>query len=421
MTTQRSLPDNFEVLGVVGQGEFTTVLHAYDRSTSQTVAVKVLPHLAWLTEHESRARRHSVIDSMSALTCLRHPNIASVYRAEEHGDMVLVTRDLAPGTSLRSLLRRYGTLPLGEVGWIVTQTARLLDALSADGLHHGGLSADNIIVDSGGCVVITDPGFAPAARCFTVAGVPCVMASPIRPETDITALAAVAFEALTGVWPLRRDGSIAQAYHLPSVVRVALNRALMGNYTGTASDFAEELVPTQRPALFRIVWQPAAAVGLLGAMATLGGHAFSESGAAPTNVPAPVVTASPQTAPPAPPAVQAAAAPTLPTLSEEERRVIQLAIRRQGPAALAHPAIAELFRLSEDQQAAIEECLAEQRTRVGMIVSAAADGTKTDTGVAMQNLRETTATRIALLLNDTQRALWESLIDKARNPEDPVL
>lgn len=421
MTTQILLPDNFEVLGVVGQGELTTVLHAYDRSTSQTVAVKVLPHLAWLTERESRARRHFVIDSMSALACLRHPNIASVYRAEEYGDTVLVTRDLAPGASLRSLLHRYGTLPLGEVGWIVTQTARLLDALAADGLCHGGLSAENIIMDSGGSVVITDAGFAPAARRFTVAGTSCAIAPRVRPETDLTALAAVAFEALTGVWPLRRDGSIAQAYHLPTAVRTALNRTLKGSYAGTASDFAEELVPVQRPALFRIVWQPAAVVGLLGALATVGGHALSESGTASTNAPASVVTASPQTALPAPPAAQVAAAAALPTLSDEERRAIQLAIRRQGPAALAHPAIAELFRLSDAQQAAIEECLAEQRTRVGMIVSAAADGVKSDTGVAMQNLRETTATRIALLLDDAQRALWESLTNEARNPEDPVL
>jgi len=54
-------------------------------------------------------------------------------------------------------------------------------------------------------------------------------------------------------------------------------------------------------------------------------------------------------------------------------------------------------------------------------VSAATEGVKIDSKAVMQNLRETTTTRIFLLLDESQRALWQSLTRAAPHPEDPLL
>jgi hypothetical protein len=58
---------------------------------------------------------------------------------------------------------------------------------------------------------------------------------------------------------------------------------------------------------------------------------------------------------------------------------------------------------------------------VTLLVSAAADGAKTDTAAAMQAMRESTRVRILSELNDVQREQWEALANASPNEEEPLL
>lgn len=429
MTTRLSLPDHYEIEDQIGQGRLSTVLRARDLRTSHAVAVKALKPVAWLAGKEAKVRCRRSEESLRPLTSLRHPNLAAVHAVHACGDTFFMVRDLAHGTSLRALLRQRGTLSLYEARWLTSQIADGIDALGSAGLPHGALTPDNVFVEENGLVRVTDAGFTRAVGTLSVAGVSCQIAVPATPADDIRALAALTFKMLTGSWPLRGDGRVSSAYGLPPAVRETLRQALEGGRSPfqTATAFADALAPETRPTLFRLVWQPAAAVGLLGALVTVGGHAVSEEPGRKAIPPAPTVAQTAAALAEQAPGGKETEAPRrlaedpLSTFSQEDRQALQLAIRRQGAAALAHPVAADLFQLTAAQRHEIVHCLAEQRARVEELVRAAADGEAADTGTVMQTLRESTSVRILTILTDAQRAQWEALTQAPLAPGQPVL
>jgi len=419
MTTRISLPDHYEIEDVLGQGRLSIVLRARDLRTDRAVAVKTLRPVGWLGMSEVAARNERSEEGLRPLIGLRHPNLAAVHEVCTHEDTFFLARDLAGGTSLRTLLRQRGPLSLYEARWMASQVADGIDALGDAGFPHGALTPDNVFVENNGLVRITDAGFSRTAGALSLAGVACQMTAPVAPTDDVAALAALTFNMLTGHWPFRSDGKIAQAYSAPPAAREALHRALVGGRKEfrSAAAFTDALLPNAepRPTLFRLVWQPAAAMGLFGALATIGGHAVSEEPGAKAVPPA----SSVKIAAAIPAQVKEEAAPN--TLSEEDRQAVALAIRRQGLAALTHPAIADIFRLTRQQRIDIMDCLVEQRARVAEIVSAAADGPTGEVGTAMQTLRESTNVRILMILDDAQREQWQAFASAPLAPGQPVL
>ncbi len=124
---------------------------------------------------------------------------------------------------------------------------------------------------------------------------------------------------------------------------------------------------------------------------------------------------------PTEPAVAAAPTPAEPQFTDRETRLIQRAFRRKGTAALGNNAIADLFHLTEQQRTDIARYLAEQRDHVTHVVTQAADGVPIDTGLAMRNVRERTNTLILQILDEVQRAQWETVTHQPAALEGSLL
>src|SRR5579872_2828049 len=413
MTRHISLPDNYTFEERLGNSGRSLSARVRDARTGGPVALKFWRTPVWLGADEARGYRQHRMAALEPLLSLRHPHLAPVCDLGEVDGGLYAAREFVPGVSLAASLRRYGRMPLHEAVQVARQAAAALDALAAAGLRHGGLTGHNIVLGDDHRVWLTDARMTAEGAGLSVAGAACRFEQTVASPTDLQALAALVFEALTGWNPDSYVQAARHAYHLPTTVRRALDRALSGGGRSfaTTQDFAAALLPAPMPTLWRYAWRPAAAAGLFGALATAGSNASpAPRSTEPSHAVAPVAAAQ-ESAPASRPTPSADPRPALSVdpLSAEDRQALITAIHRQGLAVLNHPAVAEVFALSEEQRNQIADCLAEQRTRVAMIVDAAAEGAKTEAAAPMHALREETSTRILLVLNDTQRALWESL------------
>jgi hypothetical protein len=425
MALRIPLPDYFSLDTGTAAGATTGILRVRDLRTDRLLAVKAYRPPAWMTAREANAQRDRVAAALEPLTRLACTGMAPVREVFDRDGVVCLARDYVPGTPLSAKLRDRGALTLEDVHAVTARVAATVDRLAQAGVVHGALTPDNVIFANDGSIVVTDAAYEPAIRSFRLANSRCSFRRRGTPAEDIRALATLAYRALTGTAGSGRDR--AAAFGLPWAAREALRRAMAGDRRafGSSTELAEALWPAERPAIFRMVWKPAAAMGVLSALATIGGTATSDSvrHSQPASVERTLdhqLAIGPAAAPADIPAEAPAPAQTAPVLSADDMAALRSAMSRHGVALLANPAAAEVFRLSDGQRQLIDLRLTEERLRVGRVVNAAADGKLFDTATPMSQIREDTRASILRILTPDQRALWDTL-DQSASAGQPAL
>jgi len=195
----------YRELSMLGVGGMARVLLAEDTLLGRQVALKRLPAGAD-PDGLSRLRREALVGAS-----ISHPNVVSIYdvMAGEDGEIVVVMEYVA-GETLRQRLDRHGRLSADELLPILSGVAAGLDAIHARGIVHRDVKPANILLGGDDCVKLADLGIAsaPDRTRITIAGSVLGSFGYMAPEQledgrvtaaiDIYALAAVAFEGLSG-------------------------------------------------------------------------------------------------------------------------------------------------------------------------------------------------------------------------------
>lgn len=221
---------DFLLTRVVGQGGFGIVYEAEDLCLQRRVAIKeYMPsHLATRPDGERvhpisgryaktfELGRRSFVSEARLLAQFRHPGLLEVFHFWEQNGTAYMAMPFYEGTTLdRVLANRPGIV---SEAWLKDTLAPVLDALEhmhAADCYHRDVSADNILVLDGGKALLLDLGAArrvigDTERALTVMLKPGY--APIEqyaddpacrqgPWTDIYALAAVLYFAVTGRMP----------------------------------------------------------------------------------------------------------------------------------------------------------------------------------------------------------------------------
>jgi serine/threonine protein kinase len=206
-----------------------------------------------------------------------HPHVVAVLDADEQGELPYIAQAFVDGGSLDDVLRERGRLSIDETTRVCAAVASGLDALHRQGLIHRDVKPANILVAREGTAFITDFGLAKdlagtiLSRTGQILGTSNYMApeqvrgEDVSAQTDVYALACVAFECLTGKTPFSHRGgmqvlwahmheeapdALRERRDLPASVGHALAYALAkepGTRPATASEFASLLgAGTQR-------------------------------------------------------------------------------------------------------------------------------------------------------------------------------
>src|SRR5579864_3676773 len=195
--------ERYRHLAPLGTGGMSSVELAEDTVLGRRVALKRM-HLDDIRAH-SRLRREALIGAS-----LTHPNLVSIFDifTADPGDDVIVM-EYVEGETLAQLLRR-GRQDREAALRILAGVSAALDAIHAQRIVHRDVKPANILLGIDGSVKLADLGIAAVAdrtRITTdgaVLGTFSYMAPEqlegeiATPAVDIYALAAVAFEVLSG-------------------------------------------------------------------------------------------------------------------------------------------------------------------------------------------------------------------------------
>ncbi|MFY0533345.1 serine/threonine-protein kinase [Nannocystis pusilla] len=156
----------YRLLERIGSGGMGIVYAAFDPRLDRKVALKLLrPELAALDPGmELRLVRES-----KAMARLSHPNVLAIHDIGALAGQVWLAMELVEGETLRAWLRT--PRPWREVLAVFVAAGRGLAAAHAAGLVHRDFKPDNVLLDRGGRVLVTDFGLArPAEAAVTGSG-----------------------------------------------------------------------------------------------------------------------------------------------------------------------------------------------------------------------------------------------------------
>jgi tetratricopeptide (TPR) repeat protein len=198
----------FEVVGLLGEGGYSTVLHARRNiaGASQDVALKLLRHSLHSPEAQRQFRREQ-----QALIALRHPNIARLIEGGvSDTGQPYIALELVRGTDIVEHAKSRALDMRARLHLFVV-ACRAVDAAHRALIVHRDLKPSNVFVDDDGEVKLLDFGIAKLLETdaeITRTAVPAFTPAYAAPEqraggaittaTDVYALGVLLGELLTG-------------------------------------------------------------------------------------------------------------------------------------------------------------------------------------------------------------------------------
>jgi predicted Ser/Thr protein kinase len=249
------LADRYRKLGAIGVGGMARVYLAHDELLGRRVAVKVL-HADSPEDAAVRFEREAKLGAS-----LNHPNLVSVFDIVTDAEAVLIVMEYVDGETLRDAIAR-GPLAPERTMAVVRDMAAALDHAHSHGVVHRDVKPANILLRHDGIAKLADLGIATATErtAITHSGVVLGTASYMAPEqlsggeagprSDVYALAAVAFEALSGQKARSGKTPVEVAHEVVSGAPPDLERAWSGATPGAAAALARGMArePADRPA-----------------------------------------------------------------------------------------------------------------------------------------------------------------------------
>ncbi|HEU5409624.1 MAG TPA: protein kinase [Candidatus Acidoferrales bacterium] len=213
-----ALSQRYDILSEAGHGAMGYVYKARDRETGETVALKLIkPEIA-----SDQAMTERFKNELLFARKITHKNVCRVYEFNRIGGISYTSMEFVEGESLRSVLSRFGGLPVRKGVDMAVQICSGLKEAHAQGIVHRDLKPENVMIDAQGNVKIMDFGIARSMEGGTrltgaMIGTPAYMSpeqvsgKPVDYRTDVYALGLVLYEMFTGSEAFRADTPVAIA------------------------------------------------------------------------------------------------------------------------------------------------------------------------------------------------------------------
>jgi serine/threonine protein kinase len=209
-----------KILERIGGGKYGDVYRAWDRRLDREVALKVLQSKPAIEETDSSA----IIEEGRLLAKVHHPNVVTVYGAEQIDEQVGVWMEFVHGETLENELERRGTFSHAELLELGLQLADALIAVHHAGVLHRDIKAQNVLRNQAGRVVLADFGAGVGLAELAVShqtemiGTPLYVAPEVlaggdaTPQSDVYSLGVLLFHLATAGYPVAGQ-SLADVRH----------------------------------------------------------------------------------------------------------------------------------------------------------------------------------------------------------------
>ncbi len=240
-----ALGQRYDILAEAGHGAMGSVYKARDRETQQVVALKLVkPEFA-----SDQTMMERFKNELLFARKITHKSVCRVYDFNRIGGVAYTSMEFVEGESLRSVLSRFGGIPLRKAIDLTLQICSGLKEAHAQGIVHRDLKPENVMIDSQGNVKIMDFGIARSMESATrltgsMMGTPAYMApeqvsgKPVDYRTDIYSLGLVLYEVFTGKQAFVAENPVAVAlkqvqgtpvppHEIEPTIPVSIERAIL--------------------------------------------------------------------------------------------------------------------------------------------------------------------------------------------------
>jgi eukaryotic-like serine/threonine-protein kinase len=206
---QTAVAGRYSLERELGRGGMGVVYLAREVRLDRPVAIKLLPPSK---ASDPRLRERFLREARTAAK-LSHPNIIPIHAVEEIGEFVFFAMAYVEGETLTERVRHRGPLAPSEASRVLRDVAWALAYAHGQGVIHRDVKPDNILLESGGRVLVADFGIASVVTDAGALGAGEVVGTPefMSPEqalgeavdgrSDLYSLGIVAFFACSGTLP----------------------------------------------------------------------------------------------------------------------------------------------------------------------------------------------------------------------------
>lgn len=151
---------NYQLHRVIGTGSTCIVLEGQDRRSGETVAVKVMSRY----DMESRGVLNKIQREISVMQRLSHENIVKCIEVITDGDLIYVVLEWCSDGDLLSWIMDGRIRNVDHAKSLFVQVLNGVRYLHENGVAHGDLKPENVMVNIDGTVKLTDFGYCHVSR-----------------------------------------------------------------------------------------------------------------------------------------------------------------------------------------------------------------------------------------------------------------
>jgi serine/threonine-protein kinase len=259
------LANRYAIETRIGSGGMGIVYRATDRLLNEPVAVKVLRPEVVAADPLAFARFTEEVRMARRIT---HRNVVRTHDLSDHDGVPFITMEFVKGASLDTIIRNRGALPPLTIISIGKQLMRALAVAHEQGVVHGDLKPQNVLIGANGVLKVTDFGVARLVRSAVperqramsvddaghggrvsgaVVGTPdylspeLLLGESANAASDIYAAGMVLHECLTGATPFQADTPMAFMSRKMDAAMSAPARVAAGLSLARSEDVSDDL------------------------------------------------------------------------------------------------------------------------------------------------------------------------------------
>jgi len=250
----------YEIIEEIGRGGMGRVYKARDRRLGRIIALKRMPEN--LRDHPGAVQLF--LAEAQAAARMNHPNIVTLYDADQENGHFFITMELLEGLPLNTMLKKRGRFGPRDTARLGSQICAGLQFAHDQGIVHRDIKTANLFITRDLMLKIMDFGLAKILEAVRDKGATLIAGTPfyMAPEqaagnvmdgrTDLYGLGVTLFELSTGQLPFS-EGDIAEQHRNAAPPDAA---ALVADYPPALAQLIQKMMaksPEDRPASAAVV------------------------------------------------------------------------------------------------------------------------------------------------------------------------